>query len=51
MGVYIIYAVVWTILMGMSYKDLIQLQVCMCVVCVCAYVCAYIRVPCVRVYL
>ena len=27
MAVYIIYAIIWTVLMGLSYKDLINLQV------------------------
>jgi len=43
MGVYIIYALVWTILMGLSYKDLIQLQVCG-VHSICIYTCTCVHV-------
>ena len=45
MGVYIIYALIWTVLMALSFKDLIYLQVTHKTICyVRTYVRTYVRI-------
>ena len=43
-AVYMSYAIIWVSLMAVSYRDVIQLQVCMYTTYVCIYVCTHVCV-------